>query len=302
MNFPASASNLDPANLDPTILAQAAWCVMDMETASKREGSVCEIAVIWRDAQGTKLGEYATLVKLPPGFGFSAQFTQLHGITKKMTADSPDLQAVMAELEPCLRDVRILAHNSDFEIGHLRGAKQEYAGMRIPKQAQFIDTLRMSRYTHPKEQRHKLADLAKRYDIPYSSGEAHRAAHDAQVLDAWFLEYATRHHNGNFTAALADYDRRPATEGSYQWWLSHQPPRPASQNQLRFANDLVAEGYLASHELAATPNNMDAYSKLLDQGIARRDRGQPAPKSQGGSGTGCMSLASLATWLFRKRD
>ena len=306
------------SNLSPGILNGASWVSLDIETASKKQGSICEIAVVWRDAQGEKLGEYDTLVSLPQGFGFSSEFSQYHGITKKMTNGFPDMQTIMSQLAPCLRQVKILSHNSDFEADHLEALRDVFPGIEIPLRTQYVDTLRISRYTYPKESSHKLGDLAERYGIAYSDSKSHRALHDAKVLDEWFLTYVDNYFDGDCQAALDNYRRRPQTEGSYEWWRDRQPPKEASAKQIGFVESLQNNGYLSDREVNATDRTMGEYSKLIDRGVKRRDRRaqvgnsagrtssswddeRPVSPNYGKSNGGCLSFASLMSFLFRSK-
>ena len=261
-------------DLDPAKLSCALWCTMDIETASRQDGSICELAVIWRDGQGSQLGECETLVRLPPEHHFDPEFSQFHGITSDMTADSPDMSQVMAELGPCLEGVKILAHNSHFEYQHFQGLQESFPRLWVPAEAQFVDTLRISRYTYWQEGRHKLVDVVSRYGIDFDCDKAHRAMYDVQVLDTWFREYASRHHGGDFAGALADYASRPADEGSYEWWKARTPPSPPSEKQVAFVQSLADQGYLSPEEVEAAPHTKPAYSDLIDQAISRRDGGR----------------------------
>ncbi len=293
----------------------AAWCALDLETASEKPGSICEIAVVFYGADGTVLsqnGEFSSLVDLPEGFRFSSEFSKLHGITSADVRGRPQLPEIMQQLRPRLQDIRIVAHNAGFDFKHLAAARQIYPELWVPSSSQFVDTLRISRYSNPSLAKHKLQDFARQYGAKYNPQKAHSALYDAQVLAEAFSRYVQATFAGDFAKAFHKYDSLPAAVGSYKWWKhkkgSHVQP---THRQREYVQALVEQGYLSSQEVASAFNTKKAYSKLIERAQARKTRGSYAPDgharsstgtsgdtSGGGSsgqGGGCFSLLSLAS-------
>ena len=254
----------------PLKTKNAEWCVMDVETASDEWGSICEIAIIWRDQRGKYLDQYETVTSLPPGYVFEQDKTDLHNISEEDTEGYPNMLEVMRYLKSSLEDVKILAQNSEFEYKHLKGLKNPYPKIWVPDESWFLDTLRMSRYTYPREDKHKLENLITRYGIELDSSEQHRALYDAELLDQWFLEFVERHYDGDYEDAFIDYDQRDPQEGTYQWWKQKVPPTDA---QADFVMVLNQQKYLSEEEIDSADYTKWAYSALIETAVDRRSRG-----------------------------
>lgn len=276
------------------------WCVLDLETAATKQPSVCQIAVIFYDSQGNTTENYSSLVKPPDETRWNREFTEMHGITRARVKNAPSLPEVMEKLRPLLHDKYIVAYNSDFDYGCLEESKSSYYRMMwIPQREQFIDALRISRYTHPREQKHKLFHFVRRQGGTYNHQKAHDALYDCEVLGDAFAKWAFQHH-GDISKAIVAHNSRSSFDGSYEYWQSHTPP---SYRQASYVEHLMNEGWLSHGEVHSATSRLD-YSNLIDEARERQRKGITADNSweygypvsgqvarQSG---GCMTLLSVA--------
>ena len=242
----------------------AVWCVLDIETAEERRGSICEIAVVWYGENSEQLAEHSELVRLPEGYSFHQHNIQRHGITEEETKDCRNIKEIMTELSPLLSGIRILAHNSNFEKEHLEALKLPYPDISLPEESQWIDTLRISRYAYFPFTEHRLNNIVSRYGIAFDATQAHRALYDAKILGEWFKMFVKLHYRGDVAKAIEDYDRRPAHVGSYVWFrsLTRNSYFP-SYKQRKYITKLVSQRWLSIADIRSTPFTKRDYSKLI---------------------------------------
>ncbi|MEY9878001.1 DNA polymerase III epsilon subunit-like protein [Streptacidiphilus sp. MAP12-33] len=112
---------------DPRTLVFAA---VDLETTGLRPGvdRICEIGVVLFRADGTVLGEYATLVD--PQRPMAA--TEIHGITADQVVGAPTFAQIAPALERLLAGTVVVAHNLTFEDAFL-AAELRAAGLAVPR-------------------------------------------------------------------------------------------------------------------------------------------------------------------------
>jgi DNA polymerase-3 subunit epsilon len=100
------------------------FAAIDFETANECPSSVCSVGVVVvRD--GIVVNKYYHLIKPEPEY-YTWFCTNVHGLTLEDTAEAPVFPDVWKEVEPLIKGLPLVAHNSRFDEGCLRAAFQTY--------------------------------------------------------------------------------------------------------------------------------------------------------------------------------
>jgi DNA polymerase-3 subunit epsilon len=144
-------------------------------TTSPENGRIIEVAA-FDSIRGTSFEEL-----IHPGVSIPQETTAIHGITDAMVATAEGFKAVILRfLQFCDGNVALVAHNGDnFDLPFLR-AEMKRAGLEIPANWIFIDSLKWARRYRPDLPRHSLQYLRQVYGI--QENRAHRALNDVMVL------------------------------------------------------------------------------------------------------------------------
>lgn len=120
-----------------------------------------------------------------PGKPIPREASQVHGITDEMVASAADFKVVGQEfLDFCQGEVALIAHNNiAFDLPFLK-TELERAGLAIPSNWIFLDSLHWARYYRPDLPKHALQYLRQIYAI--APNQAHRALDDVIVLKQVF--------------------------------------------------------------------------------------------------------------------
>jgi DNA polymerase III subunit epsilon len=123
------------------------------------------------------VGEFQTLID--PQAHIPALIQVLTGITDRMVAGAPRLQAVLPGLLEFVGDAIVVAHNAAFDVGFLRRActahDYSWPGNRV------VDTVALARHALLRDEvpNHKLATLARHFQSATTPN--HRALSDARA-------------------------------------------------------------------------------------------------------------------------
>ena len=98
-------------------------------------------------------------------------------ITDDMVKDAPKIAEALRAFLDFAGDRLLVAHNANFDVGFIRAAANECG---YPFTNAYLDTLALSRFLSPKEQKHTLDAVAGRYGL--GDFNHHRAADDAEML------------------------------------------------------------------------------------------------------------------------
>lgn len=199
------AAELGGAEVSGTLLHQATFCVVDLETTGNGESQITEFGAV-KVRGGEVIGEFQTLVN--PGTHIPLMVANLTGINDAMVASAPRLGEVLPSFLEFSRGCVLVAHNAGFDVGHLRRACTQL-GYRWPNPP-VLDTLQLARQVLlPGEVRnHKLGTLAALVGSPVVPN--HRALADAQATVAVLHHLIARLGNrGVHTVEeLAEHSRR----------------------------------------------------------------------------------------------
>ncbi|WP_411076801.1 TerD family protein [Streptomyces sp. cmx-10-25] len=156
------------------------WALVDVETSGlvARRDRILSIAVLTFGPDGTRTGEYSTL--LNPGCDPGP--VHIHGLTGERLSGAPTFEQVAGRIGALLQDRVMVAHNAQFDYDFLA---HEFARARLHLPVtQRLCTLALNRRVEPPVADLSLASLAAHYGVPQN--RAHDALDDTRVLSGIF--------------------------------------------------------------------------------------------------------------------
>lgn len=185
------------------------FAVVDLETSgfSTRRHHILQMGMVTVEADGEVVDEWSSLIHLPWPLSRVGP-THVHGITRSMLKEAPELDTVLDEFGARLNGSVFTAHNARFDGQFLlRAARRRRPD--DPIQVGLEDrlcTLRMSRRLDPDHQRaHDLGELCRRYDVDLD--RPHDALADAQAT-AGVLPHLLAAHGISDAAELRPFYER----------------------------------------------------------------------------------------------
>ena len=154
------------------------FAAIDFETANGERSSVCSVGIVIV-RNGKIVDSFYSLIHPEPNY-YNYWCTQVHGLCQEDTEEAPIFPKVWAQIEPMIKGLPLVAHNSPFDEGCLKAAFRTYQ-MDYPDYL-FYDTLRASRRVLPNLENHQLHTVAAACD--YILENHHHALADAEAC-AW---------------------------------------------------------------------------------------------------------------------
>ncbi|MBN0970504.1 PolC-type DNA polymerase III [Mycoplasma phocoeninasale] len=106
--------------------------------------------------------------------------TNLTGITDADLENGLSEEEGIKKIYDILKNRICVAHNANFDINF---CKEKFIKYNLDVSViKGIDTLAISHFLEPKERKHTLGNLAKRFNVYYDKKDAHRGDYDAEVL------------------------------------------------------------------------------------------------------------------------
>jgi ATP-dependent DNA helicase DinG len=127
------------------------------------------------------LDTFSTLIN--PGRPISSKITELTGIADRDVADAPRLFDVLPRLASFVRDLPVIAHNVNFDLGFLQRQRALLDNL-------GIDTFELASMLIPHAERYNLGALAREVGITLPA--THRALDDAKVAHALYQKMFER--------------------------------------------------------------------------------------------------------------
>lgn len=158
------------------------FVAIDLETATSVRSSICEIGIC--TVEDGRISNTQSWLVQPENNEYDGFNIYIHGITPKMTRESPSFPDVWKEVEPYLTDKVVVAHNAAFDMYALRDAFDEY-NMPYPHFI-FYCSYRLSSYILNAPCGYSLRSLCDFFDITREN--EHRAADDAQACALVFMK------------------------------------------------------------------------------------------------------------------
>ena len=154
------------------------FAAIDFETANYERSSVCSVGVVIV-RNGEVADTFYSLIQPEPNY-YNYRCSQVHGLCREDTEDAPVFPKVWAQIEPLIKGLPLVAHNSPFDEGCLKAVFRVYQ-MDYPDYV-FLDTLSASRRLMPDLENHQLQTVAAA--CGYEMENHHHALADA-VACAW---------------------------------------------------------------------------------------------------------------------
>lgn len=162
------------------------FVAIDVETASRKRGSICQIGLA-RVRDGIVVDKRARLMKPPATIGngaFEPVCVDIHGITPYMVADEPGFGRLFRPLVRYLGDDLLVAHNAAFDRSNIAAACRA-EGLATPEN-QWLCTVEESRHVLPDLVNHKLPTVAAALGV--KQVHHHEAGDDAAVAARIYIE------------------------------------------------------------------------------------------------------------------
>ena len=154
------------------------FAAIDFETANSKRSSICSVGiVIVRDNE--IIDSFYSLIHPEPDY-YNYWCSQVHGLTKADTEESPVFSEVWGKIENIIKGLPLVAHNCPFDESCLKAAFHVYQ-MNYPEY-EFYDTLCVSRRVFPELPNHQLQTVAAKCN--YQLENHHHALADAEAC-AW---------------------------------------------------------------------------------------------------------------------
>lgn len=137
------------------------FVAIDIETATHERSSICQIGIT-EVVAGKPLAPKSWLVK-PANNEYNEINIYKHGITPKVTENSPSFPQVWEEIKPYIQDRIVVCHNYTFDISSLRKALDKHG---IEKPAfQYYCTLNISKQIFKGLKNYQLTTVLSHLDL-----------------------------------------------------------------------------------------------------------------------------------------
>lgn len=137
-----------------------------------------------------------------PGIPIPRKVTEITGIRDSDVQNAPTFTDIAFDVQEKLSAGIAVAHNFPFDLAFL-GQELRLAGLDWPYPTAEVDTVDLSMKVFPEAGSHKLADLAKRCDVPLEN--AHRATDDAAACGLALAKLMRRQQLDDDLQALLDW-------------------------------------------------------------------------------------------------
>ena len=132
------------------------FAAIDFETANQCRSSVCSVGVVIVH-DGMIVDRFYSLIQPTPNY-YTHWTTEIHGLTHNDTDNAPIFPEVWKQINPLIKGLPLVAHNSPFDEGCLRSVFKTYE-MEYPEYP-FYCTLKASRKLQPELPNHRLDTVA----------------------------------------------------------------------------------------------------------------------------------------------
>lgn len=175
------------------------FVAIDFETTNQYRSSVCSIGIVIV-RNGKIVDRFYSLIHPLPNF-YTHWTSEVHGLTHEDTDSAPTFPEVWKQIEPLIKGLPFVAHNSPFDEGCLRAVFEIYE-MEYPDYT-FYCTLRAPRKLQPDLSNHRLDTVAKTYD--YNLVNHHNAIADTEACAAIALKLYNMEEKNIFNDGLISH-------------------------------------------------------------------------------------------------
>ena len=100
------------------------FAAIDFETANQCRSSVCSVGVVIVH-DGMIVDRFYSLIQPTPNY-YTHWTTEIHGLTHNDTDNAPIFPEVWKQINPLIKGLPLVAHNSPFDEGCLRSVFKTY--------------------------------------------------------------------------------------------------------------------------------------------------------------------------------
>lgn len=158
------------------------FAAIDFETANQCRSSVCSVGVVIVH-DGMIVDRFYSLIQPTPNY-YTHWTTEIHSLTHNDTDNAPIFPEVWKQINPLIKGLPLVAHNSPFDEGCLRSVFKTYE-MEYPEYP-FYCTLKASRKLQPELPNHRLDTVAETCNFNLTNH--HNAIADAEACAAIALK------------------------------------------------------------------------------------------------------------------
>ncbi|MBS4814228.1 MAG: 3'-5' exonuclease [Bacteroides sp.] len=158
------------------------FAAIDFETANQCRSSVCSVGVVIVH-DGMIVDRFYSLIQPTPNY-YTHWTTEIHGLTHNDTDNAPIFPEVWKQINPLIKGLPLVAHNSPFDEGCLRSVFKTYE-MEYPEYP-FYCTLKASRKLQSELPNHRLDTVAETCNFNLTNH--HNAIADAEACAAIALK------------------------------------------------------------------------------------------------------------------
>lgn len=158
------------------------FAAIDFETANQCRSSVCSVGVVIVH-DGMIVDRFYSLIQPTPNY-YTHWTAEIHGLTHNDTDNAPIFPEVWKQINPLIKGLPLVAHNSPFDEGCLRSVFKTYE-MEYPEYP-FYCTLKASRKLQPELPNHRLDTVAETCNFNLTNH--HNAIADAEACAAIALK------------------------------------------------------------------------------------------------------------------
>lgn len=158
------------------------FAAIDFATANQCRSSVCSVGVVIVH-DGMIVDRFYSLIQPTPNY-YTHWTTEIHGLTHNDTDNAPIFPEVWKQINPLIKGLPLVAHNSPFDEGCLRSVFKTYE-MEYPEYP-FYCTLKASRKLQPELPNHRLDTVAETCNFNLTNH--HNAIADAEACAAIALK------------------------------------------------------------------------------------------------------------------
>ena len=148
---------------------------IDFETANYNRSSICSLGIVIVE-NGVITDKIYRLVRPRPNF-YCSWATDIHGLSYYDTLNEPEFPEVWEGINPKLKSLPLVAHNSPFDAGCLKAVHDLYE-MQYPNY-EFYCTYRTAKKEFPNLENHQLHTVAAH--VGYDLENHHHALGDAEA-------------------------------------------------------------------------------------------------------------------------
>ena len=253
------------------------WAAINIQTATKTAGSMCQLAVVMFDNEGNYLRDESLVCHIrPPGDIYDSAFTDMHGLNSETTKHAKHWHDVVPDIANLVgNNIRLVAHKADFIYQNLLAASQN-SHFWHPTSQQMACTLFLSRFSLPRLRNHTLQDVASHLSLnPNFSGESPVAFQKAWLCGQIWVEL-TKCQSIPLSGSFAFYDAIPSEDvkGSkrqqelLEQLVKESIPRPHIVGDV--TNNLIIVGGVSSYTSCGVPISDEEKIKIWTQGLPEK--------------------------------